>query len=203
MSMPPFQYQPPVAFRGSRDYIHSTDIYEEIINGAALANLGFEGPIDLRIRTKITCRPRYIFLPVDALFEDAAATCSFNSGGSSYVAAITETAEVVIDRKAYDDSSAATASIIEGRSARLIGETGLRPVEAVTALAVHLHKTALPPATGQRWMEVQMSIHRPFIDADTSTLALHIDRIVGGTMTRTRIEAIGGPLGTIMFILAS
>lgn len=203
MSVLPFTYQPMIAFRGSRDYIHSTDIYEEIIYGAALAGLDFEGPIDLRIRTKIARRPRIAIFHAGAVVDNAAVTCAFNSRGSSYIAAISETAELVTDRKAYDDSPAATESRIEGRSARLIGETNLHPVEAVTALAVHLHKTALPPTRDQRWMEVQMSIHRPFILADTSTLGLHIDKIVGGTMTRTRIESIDGPLGTMMFILAS
>lgn len=203
MRMSPFIHEPPAVFRGSRDYVHSTDIYEEIVAGAALANLGFEGPVDLRIRAKIMCRPRYVYFPAGDPVAEAAVTCAFRSGGMAYVAAVTETANPVVARKDYDESSVTRISKIDGRIARLDDETGLRPIEAVTALAVHLHKTALPPTAGQRWMLGQLSIRRPLAETETRWLVLHIDKLVGATMTRTRVDAQNGPLGTMIFMLTT
>lgn len=203
MTMSRFIYEPPTALRGSRDYVHSTDIYEEIVNGAVLADLGFDGPVDLRIRRKIMCRPRYVYFPAGEAVGEASVICSFKSGGVGYVAAVTETADPVMVLKQYDETPAARISRIEGRTARLDGETGLRPIEAVTALAVHLHKAALPPAAGKRWMLVQLSIRRPLAETETKWLGLYIDKLVGTTMTRTRIDAHDGPLGTMIFMLAT
>lgn len=202
MTTSPFIHMPPAALRGSRDYVHSTDLYEEIIAAVATAGLSFEAPIDLRIRAKITNRPRYEIVPVGVAVGDAAAICTFTSGGQEYMAVVTETNEAVTARKHYDESPAVQFSTVRARGALLHGETGLKPIEAVTALAVHLHKTALPPPSGQRWMLGQLSIRRALADTETRHLALEIERMIGHTTTRTRITAIDGSIGTMLFVLA-
>jgi len=198
----PFVHMPPAALRGSRDYVHSTDLYEEIVAGVAAAGLSFEAPIDLRIRAKVINRPRYAIIPAGAMVGEAVATCAFTSGGQEYLAVVTETDELVTARKPYDEGPAARFSTIEGRTARLDGETGLKPIEAVTALAVHLHKTALPPPDGQRWMLGQLSISRALADTEARDMVLDIERMIGKTTTRTRITACDGPVGTMLFVLA-
>lgn len=195
-----FIHEPPAALRGSRNYVHSTDIYEEIVKGAALANLGFEGPVDLRIRRKLVRRPRYTYIIAGEPVGAAAVTCAFQSRGTTYVVAVTETEDRVIERNAYDENWVVTNSAIEACTASIDGESGLRPIEALTALAVHLHKMALPPSVAQRWMLGQLSIRRPLAEAETRWLVLHIDKLIGATMTRTRIDAQDGPLGTMIFI---
>jgi hypothetical protein len=202
MSAPIFVHEPETALRGSRDYVHSTDLYDQIAASVASAGLAFEGPIDFKIKARIVHRPRHTIVAAGQAMADAVATCTFTSNGQDFMVAVTETNALVTARKPYDESPAAKASHIEGREAVLAGETGLRPVEAVTALAVHLHKTALPPAAGLRWMLGQMSIRRPLAETETRTLTLAIDRTIGSTMTRTRMEAHDGVLGTIIFILA-
>lgn len=194
---------PPAAFRGTRTYVHSTDLYEEIMTGAGVAGLAPEGAVDLRIRAVITHRPRYLFgsepSPDTA---SAPATCVLHAAGVPVHITVTETDEPVSGRKPYDEGPAARHSRIEGRTARLDGETGLRPIEAVTALAVHLHKAALPPPDQRRWMLAQLATVRPLAAGDARRLTLVIERVVGGTMTRTRIEAADGVIGTMMFMLS-
>lgn len=199
----PFVHVPPAALRGSRDYVHSTDLYEEIVAGVTAAGLSFEAPIDLRIRAKIINRPRYEIMRAGSAIGEAAAICAFTSAGQEYMAVVTETEEPVTARKPYDEGPVARLSTIEDRTARLDGKTGLRPIEAVTALAVHLHKTALPPPYGQRWMLGQLSIRRALADTETRRMALDIDRMIGKTTTRTRITACDGPIGTMLFVLAA
>ncbi len=82
---------PPAALRGTRDYVHSTDLYEEIMAGAAAAGLAFAGPIDLKIAGKITRQPAYRFFPADAADNTgASAICRFRSRGDSWKCAVAE-----------------------------------------------------------------------------------------------------------------
>ena len=201
--MTSFVFEPEAKLRGSRDYVHSTDLHEEIVAGATQAGLSFKGPVDFRIRAKITHRPRYLYQPVDQPVAVNAATCTFMSGSQAWVAVVTETDQFVTERKPYDEGPAAQFSTVEGLKASLNGPTQMRPIEALTALAVHLHKTALTPPSGQRWMLGQLSISRALEPDDAHMLTLDIDRQIGKTTTRTQITAHDGVIGTMIFILAA
>ena len=200
--MTPIVFEPEARLRGSRDYVHSTDLYEEIAAGAAQARLEFSGPLDFRIRAKITHRPRYAYQAAGEPVGANAATCTFRNGGENFVAVVRETDELVMERKPYDEGPAARLSTITGQKAALHGPTGMRPIEALTALAVHLHKTALPPPSGLRWMLGQLTTSRALLAEDASQLTLEIDRQIGKATTRTRITAHDGVIGNMIFILA-
>ena len=200
--MKSFVYEPEARFRGSRDYVHSTDLYEEIAAGTKVAGLSFEGPLDFRIRAKITHRPRYVYQCANEPIAPNAATCSFLNGSEGWVAVINETDAVVSDRKPYDEGPVVRFSGIENLKAALDGPTGMRPIEALTALAVHLHKTALPPPAGQRWMLGQLISRRVLVPEDATKLTLEIERQIGKSTTRTRITAQDGVIGSMIFVLA-
>lgn len=198
-----FVHTPPAAFRGSRGYVHSTDLYEEILRSVAAARLSFDGPIDLRIKLRMTKAPRYVLSPAGGdVPAELAAQCSFNSAGTAWTCAVTETEQEVTDRKAYDESPASTFGRFEARKVAISEETGLRPIEAVTALAVLLLNRELPPAAGQRWMLAQLALGRALRASDTRLLTVGIDRQVGATMVRCAITGEDGPFGSMMFILA-
>lgn len=201
--MTPFVFKSEVRLRGSRNYVHSTDLYEGIMAGAKAAGLNFEGPLDFRVRARINHHPRYIYQSLNDAADTGAATCTFTSGGSHWVAIVQETDESVTLRKPYDEGPVARFSTIEGQKAVLDGMTMMRPIEALTALAVHLHKTVLPPPEGQRWMLGRLAIRRALEPADATRLTLEIDRQIGKTTTRTCISAHDGVIGTMIFILAS
>ena len=202
MTRAAFTYFPEIALRGDRNYVHSTDIYEEVIAGTRAADLAFTGPIDFRMRVKIARRPRFSFFPGAGDLADTSATCRFCSSGRIWTAAVTPSDEKVRARKEYDEEPVALLSTIQGNVANLDGETGLRPIEAVTALAVHLHKSAVPPTAGRRWMLGRLAIKRPLTESDARHLTLKIDRAIGTTTTRTTIHAIDGNIGIMQFVLA-
>lgn len=197
-----FIHEPATALRGSRDYVHSTDLYDETVAAVHAAGLSFEGPIDFKIKAKIVHRPRYIISSPGHVVDAAAATCTFTSKGIPYIASIAPGSEQVTEIKSYDEGLIVRASQITGLKAVLKHPTHLRPIEAVTALAVHLHKSALPPPAGRRWMLGQLSIRRPLSDDESHSLVLEITKVLAATMTRTGIEAKDGRLGTMVFILA-
>ena len=196
-------HAPPATLRGTRDYVHSTDLYEEILAGAAGAGIAIAGPIDLRITGKITRQPVYRFQAAEgADVSRTAAICRFRWREESWICAVAERGEPVTARKPYDESPAARLGQIDDRMIAIASETGMRPIEAVTALGVVLHKTALPPPAGERWMLAQLTLRRPLQASDTRKLTVAIERIVGQRMTRSSLAAEDGPLGTMTFILS-
>lgn len=201
MSDQALEYFPEAAFRGSRTYVHSTDLYEEIVRAITKAGLGFEGPIDFRMKSMIVKRPIYRISRTPEPMPGAAATCAFSDAGARRLISIIETDQPIMLQKAYDESPVAIQAHVQDRSALLSGETGMRPIEAITALAVQMHKIVLPPPPVRRWMLAQLLIRRPLEPSETSRLALTIERLVGTGMTRTRVDAADGPLGSMVFIL--
>ena len=90
MLAPRFEHIPATAFRGTRDYVHSTDLYEDTVVGADAAGLLFDGPIDLRISGRIVRAPIYLFERGQIRRADAAAVCRFVSRGIEWTCSINE-----------------------------------------------------------------------------------------------------------------
>jgi hypothetical protein len=199
--MKQFIFEPETRLRGTRDYVHSTDLYEQIVAGARAAGLSFHGPLDFRIRGKITHRPRFAYQLASLPADPNVVTCTFTSGNENWMAVVSESDEIVTACKPYDEGPAAKHSIVVGLKASLNGQSGMRPIEALTALAVHLHKTSLPPPAGRRWMLGRLSTSRVLSERDGSLLTLDIDKQIGTSTTRTRITAHDGVIGSMIFIL--
>jgi hypothetical protein len=201
----PFTVEPPAIFRGSRHYVHSTDIYETVIAILEQAGWPMVGPLNLKIRNVIQTRPFYTLRRAsDPVAVGASATCIIGDVESDVAVRVDvmPTTAPVTSRRPYDESPAARYADIIGQEATLSGPTGLRPIEAVTALCVHLHKVALPPPPDKRWMLGHLAISRLLAPSEASDLRLIIDRRVGAAMTRTRIVGHDGDIGTMAFILA-
>ncbi|MCC8980665.1 hypothetical protein [Bradyrhizobium acaciae] len=194
-------FEPAAAFRGSRDYVHSTDIYEEILAGARYHGIPLDCGFDLRILRKICCRPVYSFIK-DGDVDTADAAAIALLPGSSWQVKITETAEPVLARKSYDEQKIFSASRIAGSRISLAEPVGMRPVEVATALSVNFHKSSFPPNPGTRWLLARLELSRLFRDEESDDLAIELERRVGKKMTRSRIVSADGAIGTLTFILA-
>ena len=199
MSTALFVFAPGATFRGDRRYVHSTDIYTRILEGAAQAGIPVDGKIDLKFHARIERTPEYAFFTIDAADIGGAARCAFESAGNTYFARVAPGDRPVAGRRDYDESPAARFSEVRDGCARLAGPTGLEPIEALTALAVHLHKTTCPAPSGGRWMLGQLLLRRPLIAADANGLILKLERILGKTTSRTSIAAADGQLGSMIF----
>jgi len=60
----------------------------------------------------------------------------------------------------------------------------------------------LPPPSDKRWMLGQLALSRPLNKTDSGFLAIEIDKVIGKTMTRSKIHAKDGLLGSMLFILS-
>ena len=197
-----FVHAPAMSLRGARDYVHSTDLYEEMVAGGVAGGVPPTGALNFRLHAKITRQPLFTYLRGEEPAAAAAARGYYTSGDQRWTVLITESDQPVTLRKTYDESPAARNATLEDRQASLVAPTGLRPIETVTALAVLLHKTVLAPPAGRRWMLGELALSRPLRPSDSSILRIRIDRVMSAAMTRSTMDAEDGPLGTMLFILA-
>jgi hypothetical protein len=196
-----FSHEPAAAFRGSRDYVHSTDIYEQIVAGANVMNLIPSGKIDLHIRRKISSRPTYQFSRRAFPGEQDAAYANIELSGSEWLVQVISASQPVEATKAYDEQRIFDASVIEENSIALRRNIGMRPIEVVTALAVELHKALFPPGALQRWLLGRLEVSRPLGMRDAEFMAIEIERRIGKNITRSRVIAEEGAIGSLTFIL--
>lgn len=199
--MAEFSHEPAAAFRGSRDYVHSTDIYEEIVTGAKAMSLIPSGKIDLRIRRKIFSRPVYQFSLRPFSGEEDAARANIELGGSEWLVRVINTAQPVEASKVYDEQRIFDASFIEESSIVLRQNIGMRPIEVVTALSVKLHKALFPPGPLQRWLLGRLEVSRPLGRRDAEFMKIELERRMGKGITRSRVIAEEGAIGSLTFLL--
>lgn len=196
-------YRPDVALRGARIYVHSTDLYAELMVGAARAGWTPLVAIDLRIKQLIRTAPEFRFDGETAVGDsDAAGRFALAVGLHTFHGRIVATDRPVTVRRPYDERRIWDLARLAERQISLTGESGMAPIEVVTALGVLLHNTVLPPPTGMRWLLARLTLVRPLEPSDARTVNESLEHVLGGS-TRTALTAADGPLGTMQFILGA
>ena len=199
-----FVHAPTFKFRGTRDYVHSTDMYTELLAGAGAAGFSpIDGIVDLGVRRWIRTQPEFHF-GAEAE-EKNAPPAIFRLGTRTGIVsgAIIASDRPVIGRNPYDESPIWNNVRIYGNRAEITADTGLRPIEVVTALCTFHHRRTYPPPVGKRWLLARLYLLRPLRPEDANAITISIDRIVGGVMTRSTIHAAMERVGEIDFILGS
>lgn len=199
---PEFVYEPEAALRGSRDYIHSTDIYQQILDGASSNGVRTGGGMDLRIRRKMIRRVLYrYFRDPSAESEWASMVGLIEINDEPWRVEIREMADPVVRTKPYDEARICDASRLGELDVVLDRDVGMQPIEVVTALAVHLHKLRLSPPGRLRWLLARLELKRLLRKEDAALMKISIERRVGDRITRSRIVAIDGDIGAMTFML--
>ena len=199
-----FVHAPTFKFRGWRDYVHSTDMYAELLAGANAAGFSpVDGIVDLAVRRWIRTQPEFHFGA--EVEEETVPPATFRLGTRTGIVcgAIIASDRPVIDRNPYDESPIWNNARIYRNRAEITADTGLRPIEVVTALCTFHHRQTYPPPAGKRWLLARLYLLRPLRPQDASAITISIDRIVGGVMTRSTIHAAAERVGAIDFILGS
>lgn len=197
-------WEPELEFRATRDYLHSTDLYEALLCGCAeTVGSGPDGKVSLVIRRRLHRQPRFVFADRAARrSHDAVADFSVEAGDTTHHGWIEATDRPVIARKAYDERPIWEAASVQGDRVELVRGVRAAPIEAVTALGVLLHRAVAPPGAGERWMLGRLDLERPLRDADLDGLAIAIVQRAGSRITRSTITSGRYPIGTMAFVLA-
>lgn len=182
-----------LSFKGSRVYVHGTDLYHAIV--PRLAARWGEAALRMKIGRMLVTQPDLVMShDVADRPHEAAAEVSLG-GGTAWV---TASHRQVTDRYPYDEDRIAAASRVQDDeiSARDVG--GCTPIELAVALTKHLHNT-MRPRRGGRWMFTGLEIRRPFVPADNAEMRIKLRAVLGDRLTKSSIATADGPLGDIRF----
>ena len=99
-------YVPVLSFRAARNYLHSTDLYPELIAGAAISGWQVDGPIDIRFNRRISTQAAFHFGGSSEESEESEAVTarfSLGVGQETVVGRILATKQPVTGRRPYDE----------------------------------------------------------------------------------------------------
>lgn len=192
-------------FRGTRSYVHSTDLYGAILAEARKREAPVEGAFTLSLRRMIRRKPMLHLRRGGArtLPPDACLDFVFSGTQEPWWGYATESAEPVSRRVAYDEERIWSPATVSDASITLEADTGMAPIEVVTALAVLLHRNYLPPPPDRKWLLVRAIFDRILVPEDARQVRLEIVKQVAGRFTLTTVRTGGGDLGRLDFQLAA
>ena len=197
-------YLPQVAFRGTRNYVHSTTMYEQLIHGARSLGLQIGGPLDMRVSQLIRKQPRFLFtrdeIPGSA---EQAAIISFHAGENRWSCVISERDENVEQSEIYNEGPIREKAVVEGPTIRLDGGVDAKPFEIVTSLTLQLHNALLSIPSDRKWYLARIQLERLLSDDDKERLRITLVKKSGIRLTRCVIASEDTAIGTIDFMLGS
>lgn len=200
-------HEPTVAFRGTRNYVHTADYYEELLVGAAALGLTVEaGPIQLNIRRLTRRQPVFHYLEDGAAAPhdtDSVMDFRFTAGGRAWAGYVSESDREIADRKAYEEARIWDHAVLADKNIRLRRDTGMTPIEVITALGVLQHKTLYPPQDGHRWLCVRVRFAHPPTPAEVDHVDIDIRQFIAGKISKSSIALRDGLLGEMSFILGA
>jgi hypothetical protein len=185
-------------FKGARDYLHGTDIYDgtmqvlqriapEFAHGRLrmVIHEFAHRQCDLVCTTGAVPCPR----PDDARIE------FWLSGGVS--AWLTETSRPVTRRQPYPEDEIVAVSKIDGQTIQACGVPPFSPIEMIVTLTKELHLALR--GRNKRWAFTRLELERPLAAGDPVGLRIELLQSLGNRLTRCAVRSAGEPLGHIFF----
>ncbi|MEW6133717.1 MAG: hypothetical protein AB1591_11235 [Pseudomonadota bacterium] len=141
-------------YKGSRDYIHGTDIFNETLAWLS-GRKGEVRDIDFTFHRVAAKQLKLVPGPLPEGVEPVAA-CAFKSAEGREKAYLVETEQAVAGRYPYDEDEivGAMAFDLDGRKATLRAQTGYSDIEVWVAMTKALHYKVFPQLEG-KWLFVR------------------------------------------------
>jgi len=186
-----------IKFKGSRTYLHGTDLFDAMMAlnlsapGAVLSNIrmSFYRPITRSVvahrlvsRQAVTMRPAALFeLKVD---------------GEPAVWALEEAAEEVAGRRPYDEAEAIAGAAVQNGTISQPRPTAFSFIERLVALNKHLLGSV---RAGEKvdWWFARLELSTP--PPPAPALRLTLETALGGRLMKSSVEVDGTWAGSIYF----
>ena len=181
-------------FLEQRTYLHGTTLFDELCR-----HVGPDGALSLKISSRIESnRVRFFELPDGHGSASPAATFDWRNRGVSISIGVVPLPPVLpVERKPYDESRV-TRSLSIG--AEEVGFAGVPPFSLV-AMLVPMFKVLLKDVhrAGDRgqWMFTRLDLDP--VPSSFTALGVRLDRILGGTIAKARVNVGGEPCGAIYY----
>lgn len=200
-------YTPHILLRGDRNYVHSPEIYNSILEGAQECGFGIiNGPIQINLRALARNQLRYVFQEAETKQDRlprAVLDFSIEIDERKISGWAEETDEEVSERRTYDESPIHTAASLDGDAVTISKPTPYSSFEVMASICVLLHRTVAPPPKGLKWLASRYDLTRPLETTDAAGMEVRLVHRLGNKMTKSVIVASGEPLGHTFFSLGS
>lgn len=191
-------------FKGTRDYIHGTDMFNVIMEvrepPAALTNIRFF--IHDFVRT--TMCQLYITESKKSLngVEDIAVRCQMDIDGiTHWIAIVQDSKDNANERRyAYDESLFVSLCSIERDGIKLNLLSPYSFIETIVGMNKYMHQQLFPELIG-KWIFTRIDM--PFFCDAHEKLALKIRHNMNNRLTKSDIEVDGKKVGDIFFSLVN
>jgi hypothetical protein len=199
-------FSPDFKFRGSRNYVHGTDMYIAITGAAATAGLHPDrAPLKMTIRRMARTQLEiHISDPGETQdkLENVVADFSFSVDGKPVAGWLVETGRPVTGSKDYDEAAIRSRCTIGEKTIALADELGFEPIEIISSMATHINTLTAPPQGGRKWVFTRLDLTRPLGPTDSGNVEVKIVQSMGGILTKSVLSSAGKPIGSIYFSLA-
>jgi len=187
-----------LAYKGTRTYLHGTDMYNAIVEylGRAMPQRA-RGPlkmvmhefarnqVDLHYHVGTARCPR----PANARLE-----FSLADDVSGWLC---ETDRPVLSSRPYPENEIVSGSRIEGQTITAAPGSSFSAIEMLVSLTKRLHSVLRPDAAG--WAFTRLELQRLLVDTDKDNLQVELQHALGNRLTKSAVRAGDASLGHIYF----
>lgn len=189
-------------FKGAREYLHGTDIYDALIDQCARTGLGeVDGPLDLTFSRFCTGQMDFRFAENEddrCRPEDTVGHFNLTTGQAIRFGWMVQTTRPVTDHYAFDEDAITRRSKIANEIIADGGANDARPIEVVVALTKHLHCTVLP-IDNERWIMAQLRMSRPLRQSDKGSIEIHLINRTNTRLTKSSLYVGCDRVGEVLF----
>lgn len=194
----------PWRYKGSRDYLHGTDMHDFACDALAAAGYTDLQPVELTMHRIARESLRGELVPATgAVPREAPAVFRFASHGQKYALGFLPEGRPVERRDPYAEEEIVNASRVDegGKRIELSALPGFSNIEMIVAMNKALLQRLFPDAGG-KWLFTNLKLERSIRDRQLPELRLQFETHFDLALTRTLIKAGEETLGRIFFSLA-
>lgn len=187
-----------LGFKGTRDYVHGTDMYDGTMQALRRVAPGFaHGHLKMVIHEFARRQCDLVYATGGAPCpRPPAARAEFRLSGG-VTAWLTESDRPVTQRRPYPEHEIAAGSSIAGSTIHAGDAPPSSPIEVLVTLTKELHLALR--GRERRWAFTRLELERPLEDGDVADLEVELLQALGDRLTRSAVRNARGPLGHIFF----
>jgi len=187
-----------LAFKGGRDYLHGTDMYDAIIDSLRnAAPLLVQAPFSMSIHefARSQCDLLYTIAPdCCPKPDDGRVEFSLASGVSGW---LRETGRPVQESRPYPEDEIVASSKIEGNAIVAGALDTFSAIEILVANTKRLHSTLR--GSEEKWAFTRLDLERPLERSDADGFKIELSSALGNRLTKSIVSTGRQVLGHIFF----
>ena len=189
-------------FRGSRNYLHGTDIYPAILNTVEQEVGGaISGPVSISFKGfSDTQFDLILFEDADTFSKPEASVVYFDVAiNNKHVQGwLVQSSRPVIDRTPFDEDAICVNMALGSDSLMNTSKFDLPAIDVLIPMTKFMHQSLLP-AENSRWILSKLELDRPLTETDIAGLRINLIQNLGNRLTKSLVTSYDKPIGHIYF----